>query len=96
MAGGKFINIDRFSGARLGEGASGPNVVAEYFREGEEPIFGLGGLIDGGFAMGGNLPLFAAGEDDLTGGRTVTTVTGKKVKVAPKATIGTLSSGGLY
>jgi penicillin-binding protein 1A len=95
-AGGKFINIDRFSGARLGEGASGPNVVAEYFREGEEPIFGLGGLIDGGFAMGGNLPLFAAGEDDLTGGRTVTTVTGKKVKVAPKATIGTLSSGGLY
>ena len=94
--GGKFINIDRFSGARLGDLAAGPNVVAEYFREGEEPIFGLGGLIDGGFAMAGNLPLFAAGEDDLTGGRTVTTVTGKKVKVAPKATFGTLSSGGLY
>ncbi|MFT6104596.1 MAG: penicillin-binding protein 1A, partial [Paracoccaceae bacterium] len=45
--GGRFIKIDRFSGARLGDDASGETVVAEYFRDGEEPIFGLGALIDG-------------------------------------------------
>ncbi len=48
----QFIKIDRFTGARLGDSASGPNVVAECFREGEEPIFGI--QFDGGFAMGGS------------------------------------------
>ncbi|MEF3046659.1 penicillin-binding protein 1A [Pseudotabrizicola sp. L79] len=91
--GGYFINIDRFTGARLGEGASGDNVVAEYFREGEEPIFGL--FVDGGFEMGGNLPLFAAGEVD-TGGSTVTTATGETKVIPKKADFGSLSSGGLY
>ncbi len=91
--GGYFINIDRFTGARLGEGASGDNVVAEYFRDGEEPIFGL--FVDGGFEMGGNLPLFAAGEVD-TGGSTVTTATGETKVIPKKADFGSLSSGGLY
>ncbi|MEM9241240.1 MAG: PBP1A family penicillin-binding protein, partial [Pseudomonadota bacterium] len=48
--GGRFIKIDRFSGARLPEGASGSYVVAEFFRDGEEPLFGY--VFDGGFAMG--------------------------------------------
>lgn len=89
--GGRFIKIDRFTGARLGDGASGESVVAEYFRDGEEPIFGL--MFDGGFAMGSDLPLF---EEANVAGRQVTTSTGKKAVVGPKANFGTLSSGGLY
>ena len=95
--GGYFIKIDRFTGARLSDGATGDNVVAEYFREGEEPIFGLGAMVDGGFAMGGNLPLFAYGEVDKgQSTATVTTATGQKKVVPKKADFGTLSSGGLY
>jgi penicillin-binding protein 1A len=91
-AGGHFIKIDRFTGARLPDDATGDHVVAEYFRDGEEPIFGVS--FDGGFAMGSNLPLF----DEAGGGATreVTTSTGKKAVVGPKASFGTLSSGGLY
>ncbi|MEX0308640.1 MAG: penicillin-binding transpeptidase domain-containing protein, partial [Tateyamaria sp.] len=87
----EFIKIDRFSGARLGDTASGPNVVSECFRHGFEPIFGI--TFDGGFAMGADLPLF---EEAGGGGRQVTTSTGKKAVVGPKANFGTLSSGGLY
>ncbi|RBO54543.1 penicillin-binding protein [Rhodovulum sp. BSW8] len=97
--GGQFIKIDRYSGERLADDASGENVVAEYFRAGEEPIFGIGAMIDGGFAMGSNLPLFGRGEQD-TGedvpSEEVTTSTGRKAVVGPKASFGTLSSGGLY
>jgi penicillin-binding protein 1A len=97
--GGYFVNIDRFTGARLADGSSGPNVVAEYFREGEEYLAGLGNIIvDGGFGMGSNLPLFAYGESDANGGSaaTVTTSTGE-TRVVPRNTdFGTLSSGGLY
>lgn len=87
----QFINIDRYTGARLPPDATGANVVSECFREGEEPIFGI--TFDGGFAMGSNLPLFNEAE---TGGQQVTTSTGKKATVGPKANFGTLSSGGLY
>ena len=90
--GGHFINIDRFTGARLPDGASGDNVVAEYFRDGEEPIFGI--TFDGGFAMGSDLPLFD--EVRQGGARQVTTSSGKKAVVGPKASFGTMSSGGLY
>ncbi|MFD2741293.1 penicillin-binding protein 1A [Sulfitobacter aestuarii] len=88
----RFIKIDRFTGARLSDGASGANVVSECFREGEEPIFGI--TFDGGFAMGADLPL--VDEVGGGGGRQVTTSTGKKAVVGPKAGFGTLSSGGLY
>jgi penicillin-binding protein 1A len=87
----QFIKIDRYSGARLSPDATGDNVVSECFREGEEPIFGI--TFDGGFAMGSNLPLFNEVESDA---RHVTTSTGKKATVGPKANFGTLSSGGLY
>ncbi|WP_283646993.1 penicillin-binding protein 1A [Marinovum algicola] len=86
----QFINIDRFTGARLGDGASGANVVTECFREGEEPIFGI--TFDGGFAMGSNFEQIAPGNSS----KQVTTSTGKKAVVGPKASFGTLSSGGLY
>ena len=91
--GGHFIKIDRFTGARLPDDATGEYVVAEYFRDGEEPIFGL--TYDGGFAMGSNLPLFAPG-DVGEEGNTIETVTGDVVVVPKKADFGTLSSGGLY
>ena len=97
--GGYFINIDRYTGARLPDNASGDNVVAEYFRQGEEPVFGMEGLIDGGFGMGSDLPLFAPGESDAGGaqqGTTVTTSKGETKVVPKKAGFGTLTSGGLY
>ena len=74
--GGHFINIDRYTGAQLPDGVSGPNVQAEYFRDGEEPVFGLGALVDGGFGMGENLPLFATGESEAFAVETVTTSDG--------------------
>lgn len=90
--GGHFIKIDRFSGARLPDSASGPNVVAEYFRDGEDPMFGL--AYDGGFAMGNDLDLFKAGEDEDV--RELTTSGGGKAQVGNKASFGSMSSGGLY
>lgn len=95
--GGYFRKIDRFTGAILPDSAQGDNVVSEYFREGEEPVYGVGALVDGGFSMGSNLPLFAAGESDTgASSATVTTSTGKRAVVPKKADFGTLSSGGLY
>ncbi len=90
-AGGHFIKIDRFTGARLGDDASGEYVVAEYFRDGEEPIFGV--AYDGGFGIGSDLPLF---EEVEASGRQVTTSTGETTTIAPKASFGTVTSGGLY
>ncbi len=91
--GGRFIKIDRFSGARLPDDASGEYVVSEYFRDGEEPVFGL--MFDGGFAMSQNLPLFAP-EVGAANSNTVRTSRGDVVVVPDKADFGTLSSGGLY
>jgi penicillin-binding protein 1A len=91
--GGQFINIDRFSGARMPDDASGEEVVAEYFRLGEEPIFGVS--FDGGFAMGSNLPLFDEIVEPVPT-QTVQTSTGETTVVGPDASFGTLSSGGLY
>jgi penicillin-binding protein 1A len=93
--GGYFKKVDRFTGAILGDNASGPNVVSEYFREGEDPLSGLGVIVDGGFGMGENLPLFAYGETD-EGLTTVTTSDGEVKAIPKKADFGTLSSGGLY
>ena len=91
--GGRFIKIDRYNGARLPDGASGEHVVAEYFREGEEPIFGI--TFDGGFAMGANLPLFTDAELGRNT-QTVETPSGQTVIIPDQATAGEISSGGLY
>ncbi len=93
--GGHFIKIDRNTGARLPNTASGPGVVAEYFRDGEEPMFGV--MFDGGWAMGSNLPLFAPGEGGIIeNGVEVETADGDVTIIPEKADFGTLSSGGLY
>ena len=93
--GGRFIKINRFTGERMPDDAVGPDVVAEYFRVGEEPIFGL--AFDGGFAMGANLPLFTPDElEELPAGTLVETPDGEVVTVPGRAAFGELSSGGLY
>lgn len=86
----RFINIDRITGARLPNGAGGDNVVAECFRLGEEPLFGV--TFDGGFVVAGDLPLF----DEVLQTRQVQTSTGGTADVGERATFNTLSSGGLY
>lgn len=93
--GGYWVKINRFTGERLAEDASGDMVIAEYMREGQEGMFGLGFMVDGGFGMGQNLPLFSQGEDDF-GGTAITTSTGQQKVIPKKADFGTLSSGGLY
>ena len=89
--GGHFIKIDRFSGARLPEDASGEYVVAEYFRDGVDGF--IDRVYDGGFAMGSDLPLF---EEVSNSGRQVTTSTGNTITVGPNASQGDLQGGGLY
>jgi penicillin-binding protein 1A len=97
--GGAFFPIDRFTGQRLEEGATGDNVVYELFRAGEEPFFGAQAIIDGGWAMGSDLPLYGRGEGgagDLGQGQAVTTSIGEEMRVPTQSGFGTLSSGGLY
>ncbi len=89
--GGHFIKIDRFSGARLPEDASGEYVVAEFFRDGVDGF--IDRVYDGGFAIGSDLPLF---EEAQRAGVQVQTSTGSTVTVGPKASQGDLSTGGLY
>ena len=89
---GSFINIDRFTGVRLQEDAEGDHVVAEFFRDGSEPVFGV--AFDGGFQVSGNMPLFELGETEEI--QQLITSSGKKITVAPQASFGSISSGGLY
>ena len=95
--GGVFVKIDRYTGERLPNDASGKHVVAELFREGDDPLSGLLNIVDGGFAMSADLPLFDHGQDPGYGTQEVITSTGER-KVIPKnnASFGSLSSGGLY
>ncbi len=91
-----FIKIDRFTGQRLPNNASGENVVTELFHRGDEPaIGGFGVYVDGGFAMAQNIQLFSRG-----GGagqvKEVTTSSGQKKVLPTRKGFGTLSSGGLY
>ena len=76
---------------------------AIHYRQGAFTLLGyhfgsLGAMVDGGFAMGSNLPLFAYGEGEGGGdaGTTVINSEGEVVVVPKKADFGTVSSGGLY
>ncbi|WP_158963664.1 penicillin-binding protein 1A [Chachezhania sediminis] len=91
--GGHFIKINRITGEQMADNAEGDYVVAEYFRDGVNTIFGR--TYDGGFAMTANTRLF----DEVLAGRqggTVESTSGKKAYVGPRASVGTISSGGLY
>ncbi len=91
--GGYFLKIDRNTGARLADNASGPNVVSEFFREGVEPTFGLAAVIDGGASLGSELPLFSPGDNYQPLNRPDA---GRGSVSRSPASIGTISSGGLY
>ena len=85
-SGGFFRKIDRFSGIPLPEDAEGDAVISEYFRDGVEVVFGSAALVDGGFAFGGNLPLFEAGDIDGGGAGRPTSepiTTGQPVAAQP-------------
>ena len=92
--GGRFIKIDRYSGVPLPPDSVGDHVVAEFFRTGEEPIFGI--TFDGGFAMASNLPLFTPEDVGTTPMRTTTNAEGEIIVAPERATFGEISSGGLY
>ena len=94
--GGHFIRIDRRTGARLSPDATGENVVAEYFRDGTEPVFGVDGMVDGGFAMGENLPILEPGEEGGAGAQAGGDPAATPPEEDGNADFGTLSSGGLY
>ncbi len=103
--GGRFMRISRTTGERLPDDATGEDVVAEYFRDGEEPVFGIDALIDGGFAMGASLPVFAPDAAEVTD---LFTSDGTQIDIPAPApagdpnllqqgsSFGTLSAGGLY
>ncbi|MCR9086268.1 MAG: penicillin-binding protein 1A [Rhodobacteraceae bacterium] len=94
--GGTFIKIDRISGARLSSSASGPNVVAEYFRnDSTERVFAGTVVVDGGFKMGSGLPLYSR-QEALTGVSEIVTSTGQRRSIPRNSGFGTISSGGLY
>ena len=82
--------------------AAADDVLALLNQHGVEQMdvcgLGLGAMVDGGFAMGSNLPLFAYGEGEGGGdaGTTITNSEGEQVVVPKKADFGTVSSGGLY
>ncbi len=95
-ADGVFVKIDRRTGARLPDDATGDNVVSELFRPGEEPAFGASDVIDGGFAMGSDLPLFAPGEEPGAEGGQIPVEAPPEGENAPGTGFGSLSAGGLY
>jgi len=70
--------------------------VMEYFRDGELPAYGLGNILDGGFAMGSNLNLYTRGDTSVNQVREVTSSSGKRAVIPTRANLGTISAGGLY
>ena len=65
--------------------------LAEYFRDGEEPTFG--DAVNGGFAMGSNIDLFSEEDEQVVH---TTSSSGEIVTFGGTASLGTLTSGGLY
>ncbi len=95
--GGYWIKVDRRSGQRLSDDASGAGVQAEYVRDGQERIAvgAYAQTVDGGWRMGEDVPLFAAGENASTEIERVQ-VRGTTRALPSKPKAGALSSGGLY
>ncbi|MFV0386417.1 penicillin-binding protein 1A [Paracoccus sp. (in: a-proteobacteria)] len=90
--GGYWVKIDRFTGQRLPDDASGENVVAEYFRDGSDPDW-LSPYVVAGF---GDDNVVLPWKSESGGVTSITTSTGKRKIIPKKADFGTMSSGGLY
>ena len=92
--GGYWVKIDRTTGQRLSDDATGPNVVAEYFRDGTDPDWGSP-LIVSGFGDGEVILPWEAGAGSGSG-TAITTSTGERKVIPTRTDFGTMSSGGLY
>jgi len=93
--GGHFIKINRHTGQRLPDDAAGNDVQAEYIRDGQELMVGAyGQTVDGGWKMGGDVPLF----DDVRNSPAIerVTVRGQSRALPSRPSLGSMSSGGLY
>jgi len=93
--GGYFIKIDRNTGQRLPDNATGANVQTEYVREGQGTVVGgYGETVDGGWRMGADISLYegapAATEIERV------QVRGQTRALPSNPSLGSLSSGGLY
>ncbi|MDO5706226.1 MAG: PBP1A family penicillin-binding protein [Paracoccus sp. (in: a-proteobacteria)] len=92
--GGFWVKIDRVTGQRLPDNATGDNVISEYFRNGTDPDW-MSPVIVSGFGDGPvTLPWQADASQERA--RNVTTSTGERRVIPQRADFGTLSSGGLY
>ena len=93
--GGHFIKIDRHTGQRLSDDASGANVQAEYIRDGQELMVGaFGNTVDAGWKMGADVPLYESVRNSPAIERVM--VRGQSKSLPKNPSLGTLSSGGLY
>ncbi|RJL00531.1 penicillin-binding protein 1A [Paracoccus aestuarii] len=92
--GGFWVKIDRLTGQRLPDSASGPNVISEYFREGMDPDW-LAPVIISGFGEQVTILPWEAGAGSGSG-RAITTTTGERRVIPARTDFGTMSSGGLY
>ncbi len=92
--GGRFISIDRSTGQRLTDGATGANVQVEYIRDGQETVVGgYGRTVDGGWRMGADVPLFSGASQQSV---EQVTVGGQTRTLPSNPSMGSMSSGGLY
>ncbi|MFN3277312.1 MAG: penicillin-binding protein 1A [Paracoccus hibiscisoli] len=92
--GGYWVKIDRLTGQRLPDDASGPNVIAEYFRDGTDPDW-LAPFVVSGFGDEVVILPWEAGANSGSG-RAITTSTGESRVIPQRTDFGTMSSGGLY
>nr|WP_111298052.1 PBP1A family penicillin-binding protein [Paracoccus saliphilus] len=92
--GGYWVKIDRITGQRLPDDATGPNVISEYFREGMDPDW-LAPYVVSGFGDEVVILPWEAGAD-AGRGQAVTTSTGERRVIPKRSDFGTMSSGGLY
>ena len=92
--GGYWVKIDRVTGQRLPDDASGPNVIAEYFRDGTDPDW-LAPYVVSGFGDEVVILPWEAGAGGGAG-RAITTSTGESRVIPQRTDFGTMSSGGLY
>ncbi|MDO5529802.1 MAG: PBP1A family penicillin-binding protein [Paracoccus sp. (in: a-proteobacteria)] len=102
-SGGYFASIDRFTGQRVASGATGANVISEFFRLGTD-VDAPARVVDGGFTprvmpkveevvSSRQLPVSEA----QTGrAREVTTSSGQRRVIPQRSDLATMSSGGLY
>lgn len=90
--GGYWVKIDRVTGQRLADDASGPNVISEYFRDGTDPDW-MTPYVVSGFGDNNVILPWEAGAAAAT---SITTSTGKTRVIPKRADFGSMSSGGLY